>query len=72
MSKVKYKISKIKQEEKYRTSNGYDYDSKVVGFYVTVTNVTNPFDYFTQYIPTEAFSETEFALGRIIELEEER
>ena len=65
-----YRISKV--TEKWSESyNGIDYDYDTIGYYVTLTNVSNPFDYFSQYVPEQAFSESEFEIGRIIELEDE-
>lgn len=67
MSKVKYRISKITEESDWNT---LDISYSVYGYHITLTNVENPFDYFTQYVPSEAYTEEEFAIGRIIELED--
>lgn len=68
MAKVKYRISKITEEGKW---NNIDISYIVYGYHVTITNVENPFDYFTQYVPKESFTEKEFAIGREIELEDD-
>lgn len=67
MTKVKYRISKITEEGDWNT---LDISYSIYGYHVTLTNVENPFDYFTQYVPSEAYTEEEFAIGRVIELEE--
>ena len=68
MAKVKYRISKITEEGKW---NNIDISYIVYGYHVTITNVENPFDYFTVYVPREAYTVSEFAMGRIVELEDD-
>lgn len=67
MAKVKYRISKITEEGDWNT---HAISYTVYGYHVTLTNVENPFDYLMEYVPSEAYTEEEFALGRVIELEE--
>ena len=68
--KKEYRISKI--TEKYReTYNGIDVDFDTLGYDITLTNVNNPFDYFSQYVPLKAYSKEEFPIGRVIELEDD-
>ena len=67
MAKVKYRISKITEEGDWNTP-AISYT--VYGYHVTLTNVENPFGYLMEYVPREACTEEEFALGRVIELEE--
>lgn len=68
MAKVKCRISKITEEGDW---NSLDRSYTVYGYHITLNNVENPFDYFTQYVPKEAFTEEEFAVGRVIELEDD-
>ena len=69
-NKEKYRISKVTADS-VSDDFWYDPDYWTEGYYVTLNNVNNSFDYFTQYVPIEAFSKGEFAIGRIIELEED-
>lgn len=64
-----YRISKI-TSVKLSRYNGIDCDYWTKGYDITLTNVKNPFDYFIQYIPKEAYSEEEFKVGRELELVE--
>lgn len=68
MAKVKYRISKITEEGEWNTP-AISYTA--YGYHITLTNVENPFDYFIEYVPREAYTEEEFDVGRIIELEED-
>ena len=63
-----YKISKVTNKNKV-WYNGIDEDWEVIGYDITLTNVKNPFDFFIQFIPVEAYTDEEFKIGRIIELE---
>ena len=64
-----YVISKVTSVDKEKF-DGMNLDSWTVGYNVTLTNVKNPFDYFLQYVPKDAFSEDQFKVGRVIELVE--
>ena len=66
--KEKFRISKVTADT---VSDDFWYEPYylTLGYYVTLNNVNNPFDYFTKYVPKEAYSKEEFAVGRIIELE---
>lgn len=64
-----YVISKVTSVDK-KHYNGIYEDSWNIGYNVTLTNVKNPFDYFLQYVPKDAFSEDQFKVGRVIELVE--
>lgn len=64
-----YIISKVTSVDK-KQYNGIYEDSWNIGYNVTLTNVKNPFDYFLQYVPKDAFSEDQFKVGRVIELVE--
>lgn len=68
-NKEKYRISKVSAET-VSDDFWYEPDYWTVGYNVTLSNVNNPFDYFTKYVPKEAYTKEEFAVGRIIELED--
>ena len=68
MAKVKYRISKITEEGDWNT---LDISYTVYGYHITLTNVDNPFDFLVEYVPREAYTEEEFAVGRIVELEDD-
>lgn len=69
MAKEEYRISKVTVSD-YTVYNGIDVDFITDGYIITLTNIKNPFDYFTQKIPEEAYTREEFEIGRIIELED--
>lgn len=71
MAKEKYRISKVSSKVE-SDDFWYEPDYWTVGYYITLSNVNNPFDYFTQYVPKEAYSKEEFAVGREIEMEADR
>lgn len=63
-----YRISKIQQELEMTGWNGFD--GKYDTFYkITLVDVNNPFITNTKNIPSSQFSESEYYVGREIQME---